>query len=360
MRILAGLLSRGRDRGGRRRRRATPARRAAALRRAARTACAAGSAGCCRCRCWCARPSRRSNGIRPAATEGFSIRRDALETARAALCGAPSAPCARRPPHARRALSRRRSPSCTRCRATRWRRPGAPITITPCARTVPCCWRRSAEASPWSRKTPPPARRSSSTTTRPQQRSTAKADRTLRILEQELGIDARARGNEVRLVGAAAEVGVARKVLEELYGTLRGGDAVHARDVRAALRIATQAARRRARRRLRGRARRRRIAPAHHREEPGAAPLHRADAQARRGVRDRPGGHRQDVSRDGAGDRGAESPRSLARRADAPRGRSRREARLPARHDGREGESLPAPALRRAPRHDADARRRGA
>jgi phosphate starvation-inducible PhoH-like protein len=41
-------------------------------------------------------------------------------------------------------------------------------------------------------------------------------------------------------VGAAAEVGVARKVLEELYGTLRGGDAVHARDVRAALRIATQ------------------------------------------------------------------------------------------------------------------------
>jgi phosphate starvation-inducible PhoH-like protein len=29
-------------------------------------------------------------------------------------------------------------------------------------------------------------------------------------------------------------------VLEELYGTLRGGDAVHARDVRAALRIATQ------------------------------------------------------------------------------------------------------------------------
>ena len=62
----------------------------------------------------------------------------------------------------------------------------------------------------------------------------------MRILEQELGIDARARGNEVRLVGAAAEVGVARKVLEELYGVVRTGDAVHARDVRAALRIATQ------------------------------------------------------------------------------------------------------------------------
>ena len=33
---------------------------------------------------------------------------------------------------------------------------------------------------------------------------------------------------------------MARKVLEELYGVLRGGEAVHARDVRAALRMATQ------------------------------------------------------------------------------------------------------------------------
>jgi len=33
---------------------------------------------------------------------------------------------------------------------------------------------------------------------------------------------------------------VARKVLEELYGVVRSGDAVHARDVRAAVRMATQ------------------------------------------------------------------------------------------------------------------------
>ena len=33
---------------------------------------------------------------------------------------------------------------------------------------------------------------------------------------------------------------MARKVLEELYGVLRGGDAVHARDVRAAVRMVTQ------------------------------------------------------------------------------------------------------------------------
>jgi phosphate starvation-inducible PhoH-like protein len=65
-------------------------------------------------------------------------------------------------------------------------------------------------------------------------------DRTLRILEQELGVHARARGNEVRLVGAPDEVAVARKVLEELYGLLRAGNAVHPREVREAVRMASQ------------------------------------------------------------------------------------------------------------------------
>jgi phosphate starvation-inducible PhoH-like protein len=65
-------------------------------------------------------------------------------------------------------------------------------------------------------------------------------DRTLHILEQELGIAARARGNEVRLVGGSEEVGIARKVLEDLYGTLREGNPVHARDVREALRTLTE------------------------------------------------------------------------------------------------------------------------
>ena len=65
-------------------------------------------------------------------------------------------------------------------------------------------------------------------------------DRTLRILEQELGIDARARGNEVRLVGSSVEVGLARKVLEELYGVLREGSPVHARDVHQAVRMVTE------------------------------------------------------------------------------------------------------------------------
>ncbi len=64
-------------------------------------------------------------------------------------------------------------------------------------------------------------------------------DRTLRILEQELGIDAHARGNEVRLVGPEAAVATARKVLEELYACLRGGQNVSARDVREAIRMVT-------------------------------------------------------------------------------------------------------------------------
>ena len=63
-------------------------------------------------------------------------------------------------------------------------------------------------------------------------------ERTLRILEQELGVDAHARGNEVRLVGDPVQVAAARKVLEELYGWLRAGHPVQARDVSAAARIA--------------------------------------------------------------------------------------------------------------------------
>jgi phosphate starvation-inducible PhoH-like protein len=65
-------------------------------------------------------------------------------------------------------------------------------------------------------------------------------DRTLRILERELGISARARGNQVRLVGSDVAVGLARKVLEQLYGELRAGNPVLARDVRDAVRMVTQ------------------------------------------------------------------------------------------------------------------------
>jgi len=50
----------------------------------------------------------------------------------------------------------------------------------------------------------------------------------------------RARGNEVRLVGGSAEVDLARKVLEELYGAVRSGSDVRGRDVRQAIRMVTE------------------------------------------------------------------------------------------------------------------------
>jgi len=56
-------------------------------------------------------------------------------------------------------------------------------------------------------------------------------------VEQELGIAARARGNEVRLIGEAAKVQAGRKVLEQLYGLLRRGDEFGPRDVRAAVQM---------------------------------------------------------------------------------------------------------------------------
>jgi phosphate starvation-inducible PhoH-like protein len=62
----------------------------------------------------------------------------------------------------------------------------------------------------------------------------------LRILEQELGVDARARGNEVRLVGSPENVGHARKILEALYGQVRGGSRLRERDVRQAVRTVIQ------------------------------------------------------------------------------------------------------------------------
>ncbi len=48
---------------------------------------------------------------------------------------------------------------------------------------------------------------------------------------------ARARGNEVRLVGDEDAVAAARKVLEELYATVSSGEPMHARDVRQAVRM---------------------------------------------------------------------------------------------------------------------------
>ena len=57
----------------------------------------------------------------------------------------------------------------------------------------------------------------------------------LRVLQRELGVEAHARGNEVRLSGTQESVDVAQVVLEQLYDVLRSGRSLHARDVRAAI-----------------------------------------------------------------------------------------------------------------------------
>jgi len=59
-------------------------------------------------------------------------------------------------------------------------------------------------------------------------------------VEQELGIAARARGNEVRLIGDEPRVRAGRKVLEELYGMLRRGGTLRPQDVRAAVQMVAQ------------------------------------------------------------------------------------------------------------------------
>jgi len=54
-------------------------------------------------------------------------------------------------------------------------------------------------------------------------------------------VSARARGNEVRLIGSPTEVGIARKVLEEFYAQARAGRPVRPREVREAIRMLTAA-----------------------------------------------------------------------------------------------------------------------
>jgi phosphate starvation-inducible PhoH-like protein len=60
------------------------------------------------------------------------------------------------------------------------------------------------------------------------------------MLEGELGVSARARGNEVVLSGGSAAVALAKRVLEQLYGVLRSGESVGEREVREALRMMTE------------------------------------------------------------------------------------------------------------------------
>ena len=62
----------------------------------------------------------------------------------------------------------------------------------------------------------------------------------LRLIQERLGVQVHARGNEVRLVGDKAPVELAQNVLEQLYDVLRSGQGVHERDVGAAIEMVVE------------------------------------------------------------------------------------------------------------------------
>ena len=62
----------------------------------------------------------------------------------------------------------------------------------------------------------------------------------LRLVQERLGVEVHARGNEVRLVGAEESVELAQNVLEQLYDVLRSGRGVQERDVGAAIEMVVE------------------------------------------------------------------------------------------------------------------------
>ncbi|WP_417694817.1 PhoH family protein, partial [Roseibium sp.] len=66
-------------------------------------------------------------------------------------------------------------------------------------------------------------------------------DQNLALIEQKLGIDAIARGNQVTLKGSPAGCSQARTALETLYQRLQQGHEIHPGDVDGALRLAASA-----------------------------------------------------------------------------------------------------------------------
>jgi phosphate starvation-inducible PhoH-like protein len=63
-------------------------------------------------------------------------------------------------------------------------------------------------------------------------------DRNLRALEEEIGVEVRARGNRVRVRGPHLECKVARRVLQDLYSLAASGFEVGEKEVRGAIRMA--------------------------------------------------------------------------------------------------------------------------
>ncbi|SKA23541.1 PhoH family protein [Consotaella salsifontis] len=63
-------------------------------------------------------------------------------------------------------------------------------------------------------------------------------DEHLALIEQKLGVDMRARGNEVEIRGEAGATDQARRALDHLYERLQAGHEIHVSDVEGAIRMA--------------------------------------------------------------------------------------------------------------------------
>src|SRR5688572_18532008 len=66
-------------------------------------------------------------------------------------------------------------------------------------------------------------------------------DQNLKLIEDRLKIDARARGNTVAISGEVAPTNVARRALDYLYDRLQKGSPIEASDVEGAIRMAQAA-----------------------------------------------------------------------------------------------------------------------
>ena len=197
----------------------------------------------------------------------------------------------------------------------------------------------------------------------------------LKLIEREIGVSIHARGNELTLIGSADMVALARSLLEQLYAMGKKGAPLDLPDIARAVSV-LRGDRRVALKEVfhdkvlvgsrarpvqpKGLAQKRYVDAIREKDivfgigQP--AQVSRGDRSARHRLRHRPGRYRQDLPGHGHGGARAARQDLQAHRAGAPGGRSRREARLSARHHGREGQPVPAPALRRAARHDGSRR----
>ncbi len=189
-------------------------------------------------------------------------------------------------------------------------------------------------------------------------RCSGSRDESLRTAEDLLDADVHVRGNEITLTGTPADVAFAERVFTELITLAERGQQVSIDAVRRTVEmLADDDAEDRARI---GESPGRGAQPGHpvpaREDDPAqdAQPeaLRRRDRRAHHRLRDRPGRYRQDLPGHGQGRAGAAGQDGQPDHPDPAGGGGGGAARVPARHPLREDRPVPAPALRRAARHD--------